>query len=70
MRVEGSVSRTGFFNRGGTPSFDVVTTTFCHPLDGDPVARSEDVVFTFEYREATDEVVLLLFLETNFTRVP
>jgi len=65
-----SATGIGFFNRGGTPSFDVETTTFCHPLDGDPVARSEDVIFTFGYREATDEVVLLLFLETNFTRVP
>ena len=70
MYATWSATGTGFFNRGGTATFDVVTTTFCHPADGDPVARSEDVLFGYEYRADTDEVALLLFLETIFTRVP
>jgi len=65
-----SAGGTGMFNLEDTPTFEGLTTTFCHPVDGDPVPRSQDVVFTYEYRQSTDEVALLLFLETIFTRVP
>ena len=64
-----SAEGTGTFDLEGISGFEVLTTTICHPVDGDPVPRSEDVVFTFEYRADNDEVALLLFLETIFTRV-
>lgn len=64
-----SAEGTGTFDLDGIPGFEVLTTTICHPVDGDPVPRSEDVVFTFEYRADNDEVALLLFLETILTRV-
>lgn len=65
-----SAQGTGVFDLDGTPSFEVVTTTFCHPVDGESVPRSEDVLLTYEYRSDSDEVALMLFLETIFTRVP
>ncbi len=64
-----SAAGTGMFNLEDPPTFEGLTT-FCHPADGDPVPRSQDVVFTYEYRQSSDEVGLLLFLETIFTRVP
>ena len=66
-----SADGTGFFDLGvgATPTFSVVTTTMCHPVDGDSVPRSEDVQLSYEYRAESDEVALLLFLETIFTRV-
>ncbi len=66
-----SAEGTGMFDLEGTPTFEVLTTTFCHPAGGgDPVPRSEDVVLTYEYRSDRDEVALMLFLETIFSRVP
>ena len=65
-----SAEGTGMFDLQGIPSFAVQTTTFCHPVDGEAVPRSEDVVLTYEYRPESDEVALVLFLETIFTRVP
>ena len=66
-----SAEGAGMFDLEGTPSFDVLTTTFCHPAGGgEPVPRSQDVVLTYEYRSDRDEVALMLFLETIFTRVP
>ena len=65
-----SAAGVGTFDLEGAGSFEVVTTTICHPPGSDPVVRSEDVVFTFEYRPDADEVALVLFLETIFTRVP
>lgn len=65
-----SAAGVGTFDLDGALSFDVLTTTICHPPDAEPVPRSTDVLFTFEYRPDTDTVALLLFLETTFTRVP
>jgi len=66
-----SAEGIGMFDLEGTPSFGVLTTTLCHPAGGgEPVPRSEDVVLTYEYRSDRDEVALMLFLETIFTRVP
>lgn len=65
-----SASGTGMFALEETPSFEGVGTTLCRPAGGgDPVPRTEGGLFTFEYREETDEAALLLFHETLFTRV-
>ncbi len=50
-------------------AFEVPVQTICHPPGAEPVPRSEGV-FTFGYVEETDELVLQLFLDTVFTRVP